>query len=295
MEKQKTTKIDPQATDSKREKVRVIPINCFVDFPGHPFKVKMDDEMIALIESVKNFGIINPLLARKTNDEKYEIVAGRRRKFAALKVGLETLPVIVRDMTRDEAIIMMVDSNLQRERILPSERAFAYKMKLEAMKRQGKRNDLTSTPVVSKLRANEAVGLESGDSREQVRRYIRLTFLIEDLLNLVDEGRIALRPAVELSYLTESQQIYLFNIIGREEATPSHAQAIEMKKLSQKGKLDQNMIEYLMTQEKPNQVEKIRITASKFDKYFSRGTSQSQIETIIFKALDEYYAKRTKK
>ena len=198
-------------------------------------------------------------------------------------------------MTRDEAIIMMVDSNLQRERILPSERAFAYKMKLEALKRQGKRNDLTSTPLVSKLRANEAVGSESGDSREQVRRYIRLTFLIKDLLNLVDEGRIALRPAVELSYLTEPQQIYLFNIIGREDATPSHAQAIEMKKLSQKGKLDQNMIEYLMTQEKPNQVEKIRITASKFDKYFSRGTSQSQIETIIFKALDEYYAKRTKK
>ena len=189
MEKQKTTKIDPQATDSKREKVRVIPINCFVDFPGHPFKVQMDDEMIALIESVKNFGIINPLLARKTNDEKYEIVAGRRRKFAALKVGLETLPVIVRDMTRDEAIIMMVDSNLQREKILPSERAFAYKMKLEALKRQGKRNDLTSTPVVSKLRANETVGSESGDSREQVRRYIRLTFLIKDLLNLVDEGR----------------------------------------------------------------------------------------------------------
>ena len=203
---------------------------------------------------MKNFGIINPLLARKTNDEKYEIVAGRRRKFAALKVGLETLPVIVRDMTRDEAIIMMVDSNLQREKILPSERAFAYKMKLEALKRQGKRNDLTSTPVVSKLRANETVGSESGDSREQVRRYIRLTFLIKDLLNLVDEGRIALRPAVELSYLTEPQQIYLFNIIGREEATPSHAQAIEMKKLSQKGKLDQNMIEYLMTQEKPNQV-----------------------------------------
>ena len=149
--------------------------------------------------------------------------------------------------------------------------------------------------MVSKLRANETVGSETGDSREQVRRYIRLTFLIKDLLNLVDEGRIALRPAVELSYLTEPQQIYLFNIIGREDATPSHAQAIEMKKLSQKGKLDQNMIEYLMTQEKPNQVEKIRITASKFDKYFSRGTSQSQIETIIFKALDEYYAKRTKK
>ena len=221
MEKQKTTKIDPQATDSKREKVRVIPINCFVDFPGHPFKVQMDDEMIALIESVKNFGIINPLLARKTNDEKYEIVAGRRRKFAALKVGLETLPVIVRDMTRDEAIIMMVDSNLQREKILPSERAFAYKMKLEALKRQGKRNDLTSTPVVSKLRANETVGSESGDSREQVRRYIRLTFLIKDLMLRSDEEQFNIISAFA-SWLKIAPMRLQFKSITRKADSDKH-------------------------------------------------------------------------
>ena len=278
--------------DAKREKVRVIPIEFFDDFPKHPFNVKMDAEMEALIESIKEFGILTPLIARKKENGRYEIIAGHRRKFAAKKLGLTELPVILRDMTRDEAVIAMVDSNLHRERILPSERAYAYKMKMEARKRQGARTDLTSTPVVAKLRTDEAIGLENGDSKEQVRRYIRLTYLIKEILDMVDDGRIAFRPAVELSYLTVEQQKDLFYTIESEEATPSLAQAIEMKKLCQKGSLTAERIFSIMRQQKPNQVEKIKIPASRFEKYFSRGTPQSQIETVIFQALEEYYAKR---
>ena len=278
--------------DAKREKVRVIPIEFFDDFPKHPFNVKMDAEMEALIESIKEFGILTPLIARKKEDGRYEIIAGHRRKFAAKKLGLTELPVILRDMTRDEAVIAMVDSNLHRERILPSERAYAYKMKMEARKRQGARTDLTSTPVVAKLRTDEAIGLENGDSKEQVRRYIRLTYLIKEILDMVDDGRIAFRPAVELSYLTVEQQKDLFYTMESEDATPSLAQAIEMKKLSQQGKLTADKIFSIMLQQKPNQVEKIKIPASKFEKYFTHGTPQSQIETVIFQALEEYYAKR---
>ena len=291
-----TKKIRPveSGNDAKREKVRVIPIQFFDDFPGHPFYVKMDEEMQVLIESIKEFGILNPLIARKKEHERYEIIAGHRRKFAAKKLGISELPVILRDMTTDEAIVTMVDSNLHRERILPSEKAYAYKMKMEARKRQGARSDLTSTPMVSKLRTDEALGSEVGESREQIRRYIRLTYLIKELLNLVDDGGIAFRPAVELSYLTLEQQKHLFDTIEFEIATPSLSQAIEMKRLSQKGKLDADIISDIMSQQKPNQIEKIKIPTSKFDKYFSRGTSQKQIEMVIFKALDEYYAKRRK-
>ena len=278
--------------DAKREKVRVIPIEFFDDFPKHPFNVKMDAEMEALIESIKEFGILTPLIARKKENGRYEIIAGHRRKFAAKKLGLTELPVILRDMTRDEAVIAMVDSNLHRERILPSERAYAYKMKMEARKRQGARTDLTSTPVVAKLRTDEAIGLENGDSKEQVRRYIRLTYLIKEILDMVDDGRIAFRPAVELSYLMVEQQKDLFYTMESEDATPSLAQAIEMKKLSQQGKLTADKIFSIMLQQKPNQVEKIKIPASKFEKYFTHGTPQSQIETVIFQALEEYYAKR---
>lgn len=294
MDEQKTTKKE-SLTDAKREKVRVIPIQFFDDFPGHPFKVKMDEDMEALIESVKEFGILTPLLARKTEQERYEIIAGHRRKLAAKKAGLRELPVIIRDMTRDESIIAMVDSNLHRERILPSERAFAYRMKLEARNRQGKRTDLTSTPLVSKLRSNEEVGLEGGDSREQVRRYIRLTYLSKELLQMVDDGRIALRPAVEISYLKNEEQRDLLNAIGFSEATPSLAQAIELKKRSKTGKLNTDVIFSIMAQQKPNQVEKIKIPTSKFEKYFSWNTTQAQIEKIIFIALDEYYERRKKK
>ena len=280
--------------DAKREKVRVIPIQFFDDFPKHPFNVKMDAEMEALIESIKEFGILTPLIARKKEDGRYEIIAGHRRKFAAKKLGLTELPVILRDMTRDEAVIAMVDSNLHRERILPSERAYAYKMKMEARKRQGSRTDLTSTPLVSKLRTDEAVANETGESREQIRRYIRLTYLIKEILDMVDDGRIAFRPAVELSYLTLEQQKDLFYTIESEDATPSLAQAIEMKKLSQKKTLTAESIFTIMRQQKPNQVEKIKIPTAKFEKYFPRGTPQSQIENVIFLALDEYHAKRTK-
>lgn len=290
----KKIKTSESGNDAKREKVRVIPIQFFDDFPKHPFNVKMDEEMEALIESIKEFGIITPLIARKKENERYEIIAGHRRKFAAKKLGVTELPVILRDMTRDEAVIAMVDSNLHRERILPSERAYAYKMKMEARKRQGARTDLTSTPVVSKLRTDEAVGNETGQSREQIRRYIRLTYLIKELLDMVDDGRIAFRPAVELSYLSVEQQKDLIYTIESEDATPSHAQSIEMKKLSQQGKLTADKIFAIMSQQKPNQVEKIKIPASRFEKYFSRGTPQSQIETVIFQALEEYYAKRTK-
>ena len=293
MDTQKTTEF-AVACDVKREKVRVIPIQFFDDFPKHPFYIRMDAEMDALIESIREFGILTPLIARKKDGERYEIIAGHRRKFAAKKLGITELPVILRDMTRDEAIIAMVDSNIHRERILPSERAYAYKMKMEARKRQGKRTDLTSTPVVSKLRTDEAVGLENGESREQVRRYIRLTYLIRELLDMVDDGRIAFRPAVELSYLTAVEQNDLVETIGSEDATPSLSQAIEMKKLSQNGSLTLDRIFDIMTQQKPNQVEKIKIPSTKFEKYFSRGTPQAKIEAVIFKALDEYYARRKK-
>ena len=280
--------------DTKREKVRVIPIQFFDDFPKHPFNVKMDGEMETLIESIKEFGILTPLIARKKENDRYEIIAGHRRKFAAKKLGLTELPVILRDMTRDEAVIAMVDSNLHRERILPSERAYAYKMKMEARKRQGKRTDLTFTPVVSKLNSYEELAHENGESREQIRRYIRLTYLIKELLDMVDDGRIAFRPAVELSYLTAVEQNDLVETIGSEDATPSLSQAIEMKKLSQNGSLTLDRIFDIMTQQKPNQVEKIKIPSAKFEKYFSRGTSQAKIEAVIFKALDEYYARRKK-
>ena len=288
----KKIRTSESGNDAKREKVRVIPIQFFDDFPKHPFNVKMDADMEALIESIKEFGILTPLIARKKENERYEIIAGHRRKFAAKKLGFSELPVVLRDMTRDEAVIAMVDSNLHRERILPSERAYAYKMKMEARKRQGARTDLTSTPVVAKLRTDEAIGLENGDSKEQVRRYIRLTYLIKEILDMVDDGRIAFRPAVELSCLTVEQQKDLFYTMESEDATPSLAQAIEMKKLSQQGKLTADRIFSIMLQQKPNQVEKIKIPASKFEKYFSRGTPQSQIETVIFQALEEYYAKR---
>ena len=232
MDSQKTTEF-AVACDVKREKVRVIPIQIFDDFPKYPFYIRMDAEMDALIESIREFGILTPLIARKKDGERYEIVAGHRRKFAAKKLGITELPVILRDMTRDEAIIAMVDSNIHRERILPSERAYAYKMKMEARKRQGVCTDLTFTPVVSKLNSYEELAHENGESREQIRRYIRLTYLIKELLDMVDDGRIAFRPAVELSYLTAVEQNDLVETIGSEDATPALSQAIEMKKLSQ--------------------------------------------------------------
>ena len=276
----------------KREKIRIIPITLIDSANVHPFQVREDDELRSLMESISQFGVITPCIARRKGEERYELISGHRRKRACELLGIDTLPIIVRELSEDEAVILMVDSNLQREHILPSEKAFAYKLKLDALKRQGKRSDITSTPVVAKFRTGDFVGKDNGDSREQVRRYIRLTYLIPELLEDVDAGKIALRPAVELSYMTEDEQKDLSYTIDTEEATPSLAQAIQMRKLSKEGKLDLTTIHTILSAQKPNQVERIKIPASKFEKYFRNGTSPSEIETVIFAALDEYYKKR---
>ena len=273
----------------KREKVRSIPIEQIADFPEHPFKIQNDEQMQKLIESIQDYGVITPVVARRIGEERYELISGHRRKYACKRLGIDRLPVIVRDLSRDEAVISMVDSNLQREHILPSEKAYAYKMKMEAMNRQGKRSDLTSTPLVSKLRTNEIIGMESGESREQVRRYIRLTELTSELLELVDQGRIAFRPAVELSYLTEDEQRDLWETIDSEEVTPSLSQAIRMKELSKEGNLDMDTIFAIMREEKANQKEQVKIPMDRFSKYFPRGTPQKRIESVIFDALELYY------
>ena len=276
----------------KREKVRSIPIAQIEDFPEHPFKIQDDEQMHKLIDSIKDYGVITPVVARKIGEERYELISGHRRKYACKMLGIDRLPVIVRDMSRDEAVITMVDSNLQREHILPSEKAFAYKMKMEAMKRQGARTDLTSNPLGGKLQRRETaekIGEECGESANQVRRYIRLTELTSELLELVDQGRIAFRPAVELSYLTEDEQRDLWETIDCEEVTPSLAQAIRMKELSREGNLDMDTIFEIMREEKPNQKEQVKIPAERFERYFPRGTPPKRIEAVIFDALELYY------
>lgn len=284
---------ESEQTEAKREKVRVIPIRYIDDFPEHPFKIKDDEEMASLVESISMYGVITPVMARLKEDGRYELISGHRRKYACMKLGIETLPIIVRNLTREEAVISMVDANLQREHILPSEKAFAYKMKFDALKCQGRRTDITCPPVVDKLspKANltaTRIGEENGDSHEQIRRYIRLTELLPELLDMVDEGRIAFRPAVDLSYLKQGEQHDLLETIGSEDCTPSLAQAIKMKKLSQEGKLDMDKIFELMTEEKANQKEKIKIPMERIQKYFLRGTPPKDIEETIIKALDIY-------
>lgn len=234
------------------EKVVLVPINQIRDFPDHPYKVKDDESMNELVESVMQRGLIQPIIIRPTEDGNYEMVSGHRRKRAFEIAGIEKIPAKVKEMTRDEAILAMVDSNLQREIILPSEKAFSYKMRLEAMNRQGMRTDKTSTPSESKFRTNEQLAEEVGESREQIRRYIRLTNLIPDLLELVDEGRIAMRPAVEISYLPEEAQEQLYETIDYNDATPSHYQAIRLRKFHSDGKLTSEVIEAIMSEEKPN-------------------------------------------
>lgn len=276
----------------KREKIRTISITLIDSANVHPFQVREDDELRSLMESISQFGVITPCIARRKGEERYELISGHRRKRACELLGIDALPIIVRELSEDEAVILMVDSNLQREHILPSEKAFAYKLKLDALKRQGKRSDITSTPLVSKFRTGDFVGKDNGDSREQVRRYIRLTYLIPELLEDVDAGKIALRPAVELSYMTEDEQKDLSYTIDTEEATPSLAQAIQMRKLSKEGKLDLTTIQTILSAQKPNQIERIKIPTSRLEKYFRSGTSPSEIEAVIFAALDEYYKKR---
>ena len=285
-----------QRDEAKRDSVQDIPISQISDFPEHPFKVKQDEAMLEMAESVRQYGVLVPGLVRQLENGSYQMVSGHRRKLASELAGRDTIPCIVRDLTDDEAVIIMVDSNLQRERVLPSEKAFAYKMKLDAMRRQGQRTDLTSTPVVEKLKGKDAlssaiVGKTSGDSYEQVRRFIRLTNLIPEILDMVDDGRIAFRPAVELSYLAEQEQCALYDTMGREDCTPSLAQAIKMKAFSRDGKLTDAVILSIMEEEKPNQKEQFRIPKERISKYFKPGTPARTMEDTIIKALD-YYRKR---
>ena len=280
-----------QRDEAKREHLIDIPLDEISDFPDHPFKVRMDEDMTDLADSIKSHGVLVPALVRPVGDG-YQMVAGHRRKAASELAGAETLPCIVRDMTDDEAIIVMVDSNLQREKILPSEKAFAYKMKLDAMKRQqGERTDLTCDPVGHKLsgmRSVEVLANNTNDSKTQIQRYIRLTSLTPELLSLVDENKIAMRPAVELSYLSQAEQKALCDTMESEDCTPSHAQAIKMRKFSEDGKLSQDVILSIMEEEKPNQVEKFTMPKNKLSQYFEPGTPSQTIEDTILKALEMY-------
>lgn len=274
--------------DLKREKVRIVEISKIQDFPEHPFLVKEDESMDQLVNSIRMNGVLNPVIARRVADEHYELISGHRRKRACILLGIDRIPLIRREMTREEAIIEMVDSNLQREHILPSEKAKAYKMKMEAMKRQGKRTDLTSSPLGTKLRTDEIIAQESGESRNQIQRYIRLNELTPELLEFVDEGKIGMRPAVELSYLQEDEMRDLVDFIDDEGVFPSHAQAIKMKTMSKEGELDINIIRGIMLEEKPNQKPRIKIAVEKIEKYFPSGTTQQQMEDIIIRALAMY-------
>ena len=288
--------------EAKLTRVEEIPIELIDDFPNHPYKVRMDDSMARLIESVSEHGVLEPALVRPKPDGRYEMVAGHRRKEASIHAQIPVMRCIVQDMTDDQAVIIMVDSNLHREEILPSEKAFAYRMKLEAMKRQGKRTDLTSDPVGQKLRGRysvEVLAEEAAESKSQVQRYIRLTYLIPSLLELVDNSvlkekgtmQIALRPAVELSYLTEQEQQELYDTITTEDCTPSHAQAIKMRQFSQNGRLNMDVILSIMQEEKPNQKEQFKMPKDRISKYFPPGTPTQKIEDTIVKAL-ELYRKR---
>lgn len=274
--------------EADKERIQDIPIAEIDDFPDHPFHVDIDDAMREMAESVKRFGVLSPAVARQKENGRYEIISGHRRKKACELAGIDKMPVIVRNMDRDEAIIFMVDSNLQRERLLPSEKAFSYKMKLDAMKRQGARTDLTSVPMAQKLTSRELLAEKSGESQDQVRRYIRLTELTPDLLKMVDEGKIAFRPAVELSYLSKAEQASLLMTMESEVCTPSLAQAIKIKKFSQEGRLSDDVILSILSEEKPNQREVYRLPKERIDKYFPKGTPSEKIEEIICKALELY-------
>ena len=280
-----------QNDDFSREKVIIVPIKDVLDFPNHPFLVKNDESMEQLVQSIRMNGVLNPAIARRTNDGKYELISGHRRKRACILLGIEKIPLICREMSKEEAVIEMVDSNLQREHILPSEKARAYKMKMEAMKQQGKRSDLTSTPMAGKSKDRETasiIGLSNGESGDQVRRYIRLNELTPELLEFVDQGKIGMRPAVELSYLQEDEMRDLVDFIDDEEIFPSHAQTIRMKALSKEGNLNTEIIRKIMLEEKPNQKARIKISIEKIEKYFPSGSTQQQMEDTIVKALAMY-------
>lgn len=278
--------------EAKRDSVIDIPVSQISNFPNHPFKVHNDEAMQEMTESVKHYGVLVPGLVRQMEDGSFQMVSGHRRKMASELAGKETVPCIVRNLTDDEAIIIMVDSNLQREKVLPSEKAFAYKMKLEAMRRQqGERTDLTCVPLGHKLeskRSRELLADNSPDSNTQIQRYIRLTELTPDILQMVDDNKIAFRPAVEISYLPKEEQQSLFDTMECEDCTPSLAQAIKMKQFSQSGKLNEDVILSILSEEKPNQKEQVKIPKERISKYFPVGTPTQKIEDTIIKALDLY-------
>lgn len=283
---------DQERAENRLPKIFDIPLTEIDDFPDHPFKVRLDEDMEQLIESVKNRGVITPITLRRKEDGRYEIVSGHRRRKACELAGLATVPAEIKELTRDEAIILMVESNLQRSVILPSEKAFSYKMRLEAMKRQGQRTDLTSSPVGMKSDGKQSldiIGEAVGDSRNQVHRYIRLTELVPELLDLVDEGKIAMRPAVELSYLNDKEQQDLLPAMELADATPSHAQAVKMRKFSQDGKLTPEVIESIMCEEKPNQKEKVSIRYEDARKYIPSSVPYKDTGAFILKALEYYH------
>lgn len=290
----------PEAKDDlKREKVRIVPISNIEDFPDHPFQVKDDESMDQLVESIRMNGVLNPVIALKIDENHYQLISGHRRKRACMLLGIDRIPLIGREMTKEEAVIEMVDSNLQREHILPSEKAKAYKMKYEALKRKaGRPSKDNSSPLATNLRGqrtDELVGAENGDSKDQVRRYIRLNELTDELLEFVDEGKIGMRPAVELSYLQEEEMRDLVDFIDNEEVFPSHAQTIRMRALSKDGKLDREAIDTIMNEEKPNQKARIKIPMEKIEKYFPAGTSEKKIEETILKALAMYRQRQKEK
>ena len=284
---------DEGRAESRLPRIYDIPLSEIDDFPNHPFKVKMHEDMNQLVQSVKERGIITPVTLRQKEDGRHEIVSGHRRRKACELAGLERVPAEIKELSRDEAIILMVESNLQRSIILPSEKAFSYKMRLEAMKRQGQRTDLTLSPVGTKSgRSSEVITAETGDSRNQIYRYIRLTELIPELLDMVDENKIAFRPAVELSYLTETEQHNLLNSISYNDATPSLPQAIRLKEFSKAGKLSAEVIEAILGEEKPNQHEKISFKAERLRPYIPSSVPLEKTEDYIIKALEYYQRAR---
>ena len=278
--------------EQQREQVQQIPIGELFPFKNHPFKVLDDESMQRTVESVEQYGVLSPLIARPRPEGGYEIISGHRRQHAAQLAGLDALPVIVRQMDDDAAVLLMVDSNLQRENILPSERAFAYKMKLEALKNQGARSDLTSTQLVSKLRSNEQLGAENNQSRETVRRFIRLTNLVPELLDMVDEKKIAFNPAVELSYLDESQQRDFLEAMNDTQNAPSLSQAQRLKRLAQEGHFSYDVAFAVMGEEKKDELDKVVIKNNTLRKYFPRSFTPKQMEDTIIKLLDQWQRKQ---
>ena len=279
---------DQTRQERQKEKIEKIPLELIDPFLEHPFQVRKDEAMHEMAESIRQFGVLTPAVVRPVENGRYEMVSGHRRMCACEMAGLTEIPAIVRNMSRDEAILFMVDSNLQREHILPSEKAFSYKLRLEAMKRQGQRRDLTSRPVVEKSVSVEAMGSELGESGRQIHRYIRLTELIPPLLDMVDEGKVAFRPAVELSYLPIEEQMWLLDAMDCESCTPSLAQALKLKRFSQEGRLGQDVIFSILQEEKPNQVEQFKIPREKISRFFTPGTSRETMEETIVKALEMY-------